>query len=296
MSVRLLELAGSTIGGGLVLLVATLAAGGVQAAAVDYGTAEYVTVRSCFAHETSECDGLSDVIQGAYGGAPGAGSSFASTVLEGYGSAQGAVSLSGVVGAPILHALAVADTGARTSTNSVALQRYTYTGTEPTTRTFGGTLTYKQTTSGLYPRGAGGGVTALIEVFTSTSATIEVGETAQSNFEALSGPFGLPGYESLGDDVFDDFTSNPAGHGQLSVTVSLDPGDSVWVWVYLQTPAVNGSTIDAWHTLVTGWDEPANFVPSMVAPPVPEPASALLLGLGLAVVTEARRRRNRVQA
>ncbi len=279
----------STAGPILGLVIGLGAAAPAQAVAIAYGTSEYVTIRDCIAGPTSACDTISGVIQGEYGGSPGASSSSASTALATHGSAAGSVALSGSVGAPVLSAVATSLPGARTNTNSLALQRYTYTGSTATTRTFGGTLTYSQTLGGVYPDGIGGGIHAVIDIFTAAADTIEVGDTPESNFLALFSLGAVAGYTSLGSDIFDDDSSTAAGVGNLDVTVTLNPGDSVFVWVLLQTPAPNGSIVDSSSTLITGWDVTTDLVPAMVAS-VPVPTGLALAGLGLALLGAQRRR------
>lgn len=272
-----------------VLSLCLLAASdGVLAMAVSYSTAEYVTVRSCTVAGASGCDEISSIIQGAFGGAPGSASSSAFTALSGFGSAAGSVALSGVVGAPVLRAVAVSEPGARTSTNSLALQRYTYTGATSSTRTFGGTLTYAQSIAGTgFPDGVGDGINATIELFTTTADTFEVGDTAASNFFALFDNSLADGYASLGSSQFSDSTDTAAGMGTLGVTLTLNPGDTFWVRVLLQTPAPNGSIVDAWSTLVTGWDDSANL---QAAGAVPVPATLGLTLAGLVLLGATRRR------
>ena len=106
-----------------VFLVAPLV---THAAEISAGTAEYVTFRDCIAGTTA-CDDVSPIVSGLFGGSPGAASSSASETFAGYGSASGSVSLSGDIGAPILHASASSEAGKRSNTNSIALQSYTYT-------------------------------------------------------------------------------------------------------------------------------------------------------------------------
>jgi hypothetical protein len=274
-----------------VILAAPLVAHAVNITA---GTSEYITFRDCIAGTTA-CDSISPIVAGQYGGNPGAYSSAATQNHAGYGSASGSVSFSGVIGAPVLHASASSDPGTRANTNSVALQSYTYTGSTPTTRTFGGTLTYDQTLTGVYPDTGATGIYATIDAFTLTAASIDAGVDAASNFNALfSEPFATDpsyGYVDLAQSSFSDDTSVTGGSGNLSVTLNLTPGETVWLYVLLQTPAVNGSVIDASHTLVTGWDVTSDLTPAVTSAPVPEPSSWALIGCGLAALAALRRRR-----
>ncbi len=273
------------------LLAAPLLA---HAVAITAGTSEYVTFRDCIPGATA-CDSISPIVSSQYGGNPGAYSSAATQSVGGYGSASGSVSFSGVIGAPVLHASASSEAGKRANTNSVAVQSYTYTGATSTTRTFGGTLTYDQSLTGVYPDTAATGVYALIDAFTLTASAIDAGTDAESNFDALFGEtFATDptyGYADLGQNTFSDSVSRTGGTANLGVTVTLDPGETVWLYVLLQTPAVNGSVIDASHTLVTGWDNTTDLTPAVTSLPVPEPTPLALFGLGLAALVVAKRRR-----
>ena len=71
----------------------------------------------------------------------------------------------------------------------------------------------------------------------------------------------------------------------------LAPGETLWLRVLLQTPAANGSDVDASHTLVTGWSDSADLTPAVTSLPVPEPTPLALFGLGLAALAVAKRRR-----
>jgi len=267
-------------------------AGGAQAAAVSFSTAEFVTIRDCVAGPNTACDSVSPLIQSAYGGSPGAPSSSATTALATHGSAFGSVALSGTVGAPVLATSAFSLPGTRTNTNSFALQRYTYTGGTSALLNFGGTLTYAQFSTGTYPVGPGGGVSASIAIFTLPTDTVEVGDTAESNFLALQGISTVDGYAQLGGTFYNDSMTNPAGVGLLSVDVAVNPGDTFWVWVRLQTPATNGGWVDASHTLITYWDDPTNLVPAVS---VPEPHALVLAAVAIALCG-AQRIRDRLRA
>ena len=258
-----------------------------QATLISYGTVEFVTARLCIAG-ASGCDDVSRIISSSRGGLPGDAMSSASATFAGFGTAFGSVSLSGVVGAPILKASATSELGKRVNTNSIALQRYTYTGSAPSVRSFGGTLSYSQSLSGDYSGAVGAGINALIDIFSLPTATVDVASAPDAYFNDLFSHELFAGYSEIASSSYQDRSSTSSGIGTLSVSVALNPGDTVWVWTLLQTPAANGSAVDASHTLVTAWSNPADLTAAAVA--VPEPAGLGWICLGLAVVGMTRRR------
>jgi hypothetical protein len=85
------------------------------------------------------------------------------------------------------------------------------------------------------------------------------------NFTAItSGYESAPGYVSLGLALAAS-PSNVAGAGveTLSVTVTLNPGDTVWVVSLLQTPSASGAAISA--SLASGWDDASDLMPAHAA-------------------------------
>lgn len=116
-------------------------------------------------------------------------------------------------------------------------------------------------------------------LLTSSDLFVDAGSTAESNYWNLfSSSYGqAPRYSLIGDVWFKDPCSAASGSATLGVTVNLNPGDAVWVWAFLQTPAADGSIVDASHTFETGWDDITDLVPANVY--VPEPGTLALLGL-----------------
>ena len=266
------------------LLAAPMVASAIQ---VQSSTSVYLTFRDCVTGATA-CDEYTRVLVFSYGGLPGDLSATSSLSDPAYGALFADAQLTGTAGAPILRTSADSEPLKRISTNSAALQRYTYTGSVPTTRTFGGSLTYSQVVPienqdfplSQWSPGAGisGILTAELEVFTLTDVFLEVGDTDAYNFYYLhAGYRDAPGYVSIASDQYSDDATNPAGFATLGVSVDLNPGDSVWVRVFLQTPALNGATVDSSNTFITGWDNANNLVPASIN------AGILLEQLGIAV-------------
>jgi hypothetical protein len=198
-----------------------------------------------------------------------------------------------VAGAPIIRTYVASEPGYRLSTNTGALQRYTYTGTESVTRTFGATLTYSQSVPDWNldcpePILCRSGITAIIEAFTTTDEFLFSGESAPENFDTVFYKYRLePGYTELGRDIFQDFGNATNAIANTSISLLLNPGDSFWVRVFLQTPAASGTIIDSSNTLVTGFDDATNLVPAQT---VPEPGTLALFVLGLGGLGLSRRR------
>jgi hypothetical protein len=277
------------------LLFGTMTA---SAVAIQSSTVSVITFRDCVDGPIGPCEEISDTLHSEYVGLPGSLSSTATVSLDSYGMGGASTSLSGVLDAPILSAFATSLEGGRIGTNSVALQRYTYTGSDATTRTFGGTLDYAQSiadpNNALYDPAVQSGVSALIWSITSPIEFVEVGDTALSNYFgilAFAADDTAPGYVRLGEDIFKDPNDALNGSATLGVTVNLNPGDSVWVFALFQTPAGNGSIVDSMNTFVTGWDDITDLVPASDLVPVSEPGTLAVFSLALASIGLMRRRK-----
>jgi hypothetical protein len=286
---------------GLLLLGLLSGSIAAQAQSISSGTSSGATARDCVAGATG-CDSISRILFSAVGGLPGDVSSSANLAAPLHGQSSASAALTGVIGAPILDATALSTAGTREGATALALQSYTYTGTSSTTDTFGGTATYSQTINGSYPGAGGTGTFAGVEVFTlPAGALFNAGVTATDNAGAMGAAFNQnssaygptqPGFTLLGMDALNDSTTNLAGTLSPSVTLNLNPGETIWVMAGLSALAPNGSSVDP--TFITGWSNSANLVTGVGTARAPEidPASAasgLTLLLGSLLVLSGRR-------
>ena len=88
----------------------------------------------------------------------------------------------------------------------------------------------------------------------------------------------LPGYVDLATASYTNSSTTAAGAGTLSASVSLLPGETIWIEAILSTPAPNGEVIDVSHTFVTGWNDPRAL---LAASSVPEPSVPIMWGIGI---------------
>jgi PEP-CTERM motif-containing protein len=258
----------------------------VNAIPVQASTAILVTARDCVAGPIGACFDLGPTLVSDYRGRPGGLTATTSEVLSGLGTARSHAGLSGPIGAPRIGTFAAGEVDHRVNTNSFALQRYTYVGDTATTREFSGTLTYSleipDPNNAQYDIAVASGVHATLIAFTTSAEFAEAGSTAESNFQnLLAFAFGAaPDYVQLATDLFTDLSASVfEGISSLSIDVELNPGDSMWIFALLQTPAANGSTVDSFGTLVTGWDDTTDLIPARAF--VPEPGSLALMLFGL---------------
>ena len=266
------------------LALGSLAAA-VEAVPVSAGTASFVSLTECIPAGTV-CNPVFPSVQRVWSAEPGATASSATATNALYGLSQSSAALTGVVGAPILKAKAISEPGGRVAADAVAVQRYVYTGSDTTTRTFGGALSYLESVA--FPHDPAFPdrstlVNAFIALYSIPRETINVGASpAQIYNDLLSMSSVNPGVVQLGVAQWRDYLSTANGNANLNVSITLNPGDSVWVQTVLQTRAAGGGYADASNTLVTFWDNPVNLVPAAVAS-IPEPGTLALICMGIGV-------------
>jgi hypothetical protein len=237
----------------LLILAVWLLTGPVAANAelVQSSTSVYLTFRHCVSGETV-CDSIVPVEVGRYGGLPGEPAAITSHADPTYGEASGSAQLTGAPGAAELSANATSLPSTRNGSNCVMLQRYTNKGANAETLTFGASLTYKQTIpteNAGFPADspARSGAFAEIFIFSMDADSLEAGTTAEENSTALME--GLDPSIVTTELAFAGTAplSNVTGSGTetLSSTVTVEPGDNIWLWVLLQSLAANGAEVRA---------------------------------------------------
>jgi hypothetical protein len=132
------------------------------------------------------------------------------------------------------------------------LQRYTNKGANAETLTFGASLTYKQTIpteNAGFPADspARSGAFAEIFIFSMDADSLEAGTTAEENstalMEGLDPSIVTTELAFAGTAPLSNVTES--GTETLSSTVTVEPGDNIWLWVLLQSLAANGAEVRA---------------------------------------------------
>jgi hypothetical protein len=218
---------------------------------VQSATSTVATLRQCVSGETA-CDSIGPMLIHSYGGLPGETTASTSRTDTRYGASEGGAHLTDVPGAAELSASASSLAGTRNGGSSIQLQRYTNSSSSAETLTFGISLTYDQTVpaenASFPPEGGAHSVAAAeFAIFTMTADSFDVGTTAEDNSAALlSEPdwdSGIVELKFARTAPLSNVTAS--GTTDISETVTLDPGDSIWLWAILQCIAANGAVVNA---------------------------------------------------
>ncbi len=237
----------------LMILAAALLTGPLAANAelVQSTTSVFLTFRPCIAGETI-CDSIGPPEAGSYGGLPGAPAAISSHADPTFGEASGSAQLTGAPGAAEMSAYATSLPTTRNGSNCMILKRYTNKSANAETLTFGATLTYSQTIpaeNAVFAAGSAGssGASAEIYIFSADADSLEAGTTAEENFGFLmEGPDPSIITTELGSASTGPSTNvSEADAKTFSSTVTVEPGDSIWLWAILQSLAANGADVSA---------------------------------------------------
>ena len=232
----------------VVMLTGPLA---VNAELVQSTTGVMLTFRHCIAGETV-CDSIGPYETASYGGLPGEPAAVTNHADPTYGEASGSAQLTGAPGAAELSANATSLPAMRNGSNSVTLQRYTNESAGAQKLTVDATLTYTQTVPAEntdFPAGGPSisGAHAEIYIFSLHVDSLDAGTTAEENSSLLlEGPDPSITLTELGS-ASNEPSSNVTESGTevLSITVTVEPGDSIWLWSILQSLAANGADVSA---------------------------------------------------
>ena len=240
----------------LAVITVGLLAGPTAALAdkIQSSTTVNLTFRTCIAGTTA-CDGVSDAIN-TYAGFPGDQTAQANASDPDFGATSGSAELAGgTVGK--LSATSSSLTGKRNGGNSATLQRYTNVGSVTERMTLNAVLSYDQVVplgNAGFPGAGRSSASAYVFIVSTSDESIEAGVTEESNFQAVffgnfcpTCPNPPPSdFQELDADFFGDF-SNATGAGTMTRTLSVDvdPGESIWIGARLQSIAANGAVVDA---------------------------------------------------
>lgn len=240
------------------LLSLLLVAGPVSAELITSTTGVMVTSRDCVAGKTI-CDSFGRSMAEKVGGLPGARQAQASLDDPAFGEADGSAMLTDEPGGAVLKASINPLPGKRNGANSIFLQRHTNTSEQAESLTFMATLTYEQTIPvenesfpGKHDEEAGtfdlgSSASAEIGLFAIDVEAIEAGTTASDNMNALMGetelPEGVEPVELHFSKANEHQNVNGTGTKELSGTVTIAPGESIWMFAILQSLGANGAVI-----------------------------------------------------
>ena len=231
----------------MVFLAASFVA---QAATIESSTSVYLTLRECVAGE-SPCDSVTPQVSTIIEGLPGNTESNAAHQDPSYGKVKGGAKLTGDAGGSEHNSHTVSLPGTRNGSNTVTLQKYTNDGSIAQDLVYAGTLTYEQTVpednAGI-SKESGGQTTAnaMLFAFRLDVDAIEAGTTAEDNYKILTdGPEEEAAFTDLGQD--EGSSAHESGTGTIDVSISLTvkPGESVWFWAMTQALAANGGEVSS---------------------------------------------------
>jgi len=233
------------------ILVLALLSGPAWAERVQSTTSVLLTFRNCVPGQTV-CDDLGPIQAKEYAGLPGDPEAEASMDDPAFGASRGSVKITGVPGSAKMNTLVNSVAGARNGSSSFLLHRYINSSGHVESLTFSGVLNYDQTvppSNAEFPNtdATRSGAFAEMLILTMNVDAFEAGSTAEDNFEMVMGetPAGVEYKELESKVVSGPANTTGAKSQEISGTVVIDPGDSVWILGILQSLGANGASVNA---------------------------------------------------
>lgn len=229
------------------LLAASWQALGVT---VESTTSIILTMRECVAGETA-CDNVGTATTMIKGGLPGEPEATATHEDPAFGEVAGGVKLLTLPRVSEHSARSGSLPGARNGGNAAILRKYTNSSGDAEVVTLTGILTYEQSVpeanSGLpedSPGRSGAGVE--LAIVRLNADVLEAGTTAEENHLMLEQGIEEIGYTELGSNTGGPLSNvSETGTRTVSVTVTVEAGESIWLWAALQSIAANGAEVNA---------------------------------------------------
>jgi hypothetical protein len=225
--------------------------GSAVAELIQSTTGVYLTSRQCVKGVTA-CDSITRQNVKEFGGLPGSSDAHASIDDPAYGEMSGGAKLTGDWGSSETTSHVTSLPGARNGSNNSILQRYANKSEHAETLTVSATLSYElkvPSENAEFSAKSGGhsAANADMEIFSLSVESIEAGTTVEdNNYFLMSDPPEDAQYNSLVHaSAKSDENVSGAGSESISISVVVEAGDSVWLWVGIQGIGANGAVVDA---------------------------------------------------
>lgn len=224
------------------------------AVSVESTTSIILTMRECVAGATA-CDTVGPATTMIKEGLPGKSEANATHEDPAFGEVAGDVKLTALPRISEHSARSLSLPGARNGGNAAILRKYTNStgGAEIVTLT--GNLSYQQSVpeenSGLPEESPGrSGAVVELAILRINADVLEAGATAEDNYMMLEKGVEEIGYTELGSEISGPPTNvSEEGTRTVSVAVTVEAGNIIWLWAVLQSFAANGA--EAGGRLVT---------------------------------------------
>lgn len=217
-----------------------------HAVEIESSTSVYLTFRDCIAGETV-CDEISAPTARVVEGLPGNQHSTAEHAVASKGRAVGEVKLTDTGSEH--SASTSSEPGSRNGSNTSTVQKFTNSGDVPVTLTVSGNLNYQlqvpEENAGLEKLGQSS-ASAEFWILQMNIESFEAGTTAEDNLNVLmDGPEGAEFTDLGGVKIGPTTNVSETGSGSESLTATIGPGETAWIWTIMQALVANGAEVSA---------------------------------------------------